>query len=80
VFWKTDEASLVLEVSVPPNMIATVLIPGAAPGTVTEAGLPVASAPGVKVLGRRRAGLAVSIGSGDYAFIAQPRIVPPSKG
>jgi alpha-L-rhamnosidase len=80
VFWKTDEASLVLEVSVPPNMIATVLIPGAAPGTVTEAGLPVASAPGVKVLGRRPAGLAVSIGSGDYAFIAQPRIVPPSKG
>ena len=74
VSWRTDDGSLFLDVSIPPTMTATVVIPGAAAAQVTEGGLPIAKAPGVRVLGKRSTGLAVAIASGTYTFVARPRV------
>jgi alpha-L-rhamnosidase len=73
VFWKTEDGSLFLDVSIPPTMTATVVIPGAAAAQVTESGLPVGKAPGVRVLGKRPTGLALAVLSGAYSFVAHPR-------
>ena len=79
VFWKTDDGMLSLDVSIPPNMTATVVIPGAAPAQVTESGVPLSQAPGVRLLGRRPSGCAVAVGSGSYSFVARPRTARESK-
>jgi alpha-L-rhamnosidase len=80
VSWKTDDGVLYLDVSVPPNMTGTVVIPGAAATEVTEGGLPIGSAPGVRLIGKRPAGLAVAIASGTYSFTARPRGAPETTG
>jgi hypothetical protein len=55
------------------------VIPGAAPALVTESGVPLSQAPGVRLLGRRPSGCAVAVGSGSYSFVARPRTARESK-
>ncbi len=78
VFWKTDDGALFLDVSIPPNMTATVVIPGASAADVTEKGVPLSKAEGIRVLGRRPSGVAVGISSGSYSFVAGPRTAKSS--
>jgi alpha-L-rhamnosidase len=73
VHWKTEDGAIVLAVSLPPNVPATVVIPGASAAEVREGGLPLAKAPGVTVLGRRGDGCAVRLLPGSYRFVASPR-------
>ncbi len=68
VAWQADARTFDLEVSVPPNVRATVTLPVGAGSTVTEGGVPVAKARGVRLLGRRQGALRLDIGSGTYRF------------
>jgi alpha-L-rhamnosidase len=68
VAWQLDARTFEVEVTIPPNMRATVVLPAAAGSVVTEGTLPVAKAPGVRVLGRRQGRLRLDIGSGTYRF------------
>ena len=66
--WKCDGQSFTLSVTVPANTAATVYVPAADAGQVTESGNAAASAEGVKFL-RMDSGAAVfAIGSGRYEF------------
>jgi alpha-L-rhamnosidase len=68
VAWQLDARTFELEVSVPPNVRATVALPAAAGSTATEGGVPVAKAPGVRLLGRKAGVLRLDVGSGTYRF------------
>lgn len=68
VAWQADRSAFDLEVSIPPNVRATVTLPAAAGAVVTEGGAPVAEADGVRVLGRRSGAIRLDIGSGTYRF------------
>jgi len=66
--WKRDKGQFALDVTVPPNTTATVWVPAADAGAVTESGRKAAEAKGVKFL-RAEAGYAVfEVVSGAYSF------------
>jgi len=73
VEWRLEDGSFALRITIPPNTSATVIIPGATASDVTEAGLPLARSPGVKVLPRRPEGCALRVEAGLYSFVASPR-------
>jgi alpha-L-rhamnosidase len=84
--WRQDGRTFHLKVSVPANSTATVTLPY--PGAATEGGMPLASAPGVRVIAPAAApgagvaaaavaGTVVAIESGSYAFAVA--IPPPQK-
>jgi alpha-L-rhamnosidase len=62
----------VLALTVPPNATATVRVPGARLGKLTEGGIPVGKAAGVKVAGSGASGVSLRAGAGVYAFAADP--------
>ncbi|MCX7029868.1 MAG: family 78 glycoside hydrolase catalytic domain [Spirochaetes bacterium] len=68
VAWQASRQVFEVEVSIPPNMRATVVLPTAAGSVVTEGAVPVAKAHGVRVLGRRQGTIRMDIGSGTYRF------------
>ena len=68
--WKLDGGVVTLDVTVPPNVTATVYVPTADAAAVTEGGRPAAEAPGVTPLPGTAA---FRVGSGTYHFEA-PRI------
>ena len=61
-------AGFSLDLDVPPNAAATVRIPAARHGTLTESGRPAAHATGVTVLSVGPPRAAVQVGSGSYRF------------
>jgi alpha-L-rhamnosidase len=71
VAWQLDARTFELEVSVPPNVRATVVLPAAAGSTATEGGVPVTKAPGVRFLGRKGGTLRLDVGSGTYRFVVR---------
>jgi alpha-L-rhamnosidase len=54
--WTREDGRFRLRVTVPPGATATVLVPTRDPGTVREGGVPVAEAPGVRVVGPESGG------------------------
>jgi alpha-L-rhamnosidase len=66
--WTVTGGTMRLEVAVPPNTTATVHLPEATAGTVTEGGLPAGEAPGVRTLAQGEGETVVEVGSGRYAF------------
>lgn len=69
--WKRDGNRLLLDVVIPANITATVLLPAKSADAVTEGNQPLAQAAGVKFL-RMEGGRAVlEIGSGRYQFAAE---------
>jgi alpha-L-rhamnosidase len=68
VAWQASGRMFEVEVTIPPNVHATVALPAAAGSVVTEGVVPVAKAPGVRVLGRSRGTIRMDIGSGTYRF------------
>jgi alpha-L-rhamnosidase len=66
--WKRDGSRLTLNVVVPVNTTATVLVPGKDTMGVTESGKPVAKATGVKFLRQENDKLVYEVGSGTYKF------------
>jgi alpha-L-rhamnosidase len=67
--WVRKGTGVELTVSVPVNTAATIYVPTQDPATVTESGVPVASAPGVTAV-TTTGGIAASVGSGTYDFVA----------
>ena len=68
--WELADGQFTLHVGIPPNATATVLIPGAAQGGVTESGVPVGEADGVTAVSTDGNDVVVEIGSGTYTFVA----------
>jgi alpha-L-rhamnosidase len=66
--WELAGDELRLDVWVPPNVGATLVIPTRAPASVTEGGLALEGAPGVTVLGAGPDELRIELVSGSYSF------------
>ena len=66
--WKTEGNKLTLAVTIPANTTATVYLPTADAGTVTEGGQPVANAAGVKPLPGKGGESLFEVGAGEYLF------------
>ncbi len=69
--WTQAGNTLTLDVSIPPNTTATVLLPAGRTATLTEADAPVEAANGVTSVERRDDQAAIAVGSGDYRFVVQ---------
>ena len=66
--WRIEGGRVTLDVTVPPNTTAEVIVPAASADVVTEGGQPVSQAPGVRFV-RAAGGSAVfEVGSGRYRF------------
>jgi alpha-L-rhamnosidase len=68
---KRENGKLRLDVTVPPNTSATVLVPAKPGMSVTESGQPAAKAKGVKLVRTDDRGTAFEVESGSYSFVAQ---------
>jgi alpha-L-rhamnosidase len=66
--WQRKDGTMTLEASIPPNTTATLFLPAAKSDAITEAGLPLAGARGVKLLGATDEAVSVALSSGVYAF------------
>ena len=70
--WRLKDGVVTLEVTIPANTTATLYVPAAEAGAVTESGKPAATAEGVKFLRAEQGEAVVEIGSGSYTFVTSP--------
>jgi len=68
VAWTLTDDGFRLQVTVPPNVRATLHIPATRLSQVTESGQRLKRAPGVRVVGLKNGAAVVEIGSGSYDF------------
>jgi len=68
--WRKENGLFRLDVAIPPNVRATVYIPGSDAAAVRESGSSAAGAEAVQFLRRENGVLVFAIGSGRYAFAA----------
>lgn len=66
--WTRRGDALTMDVAIPANTTATVLVPAARPDAVTEGGRPIDRAEGVKLLRFENGRAVLAVGSGRYAF------------
>ncbi len=66
--WRRQPGGLVLDVTIPANTSATVVIPASKPEAVTESGVAAAKAKGVQFVGMENDTLLFEVGSGSYQF------------
>jgi len=69
--WKRTDNHFQWQITIPVNTTATVWVPAADAGSVTESGKPAAQSRGVKFLRMERDRAVFSIGSGSYRFESQ---------
>jgi alpha-L-rhamnosidase len=67
--WRRKDGVVTLEVTIPANTTATVYLPAAEAGAVTESGKPAATSEGVKFLRAEQGEAVFEIGSGSYTFV-----------
>jgi alpha-L-rhamnosidase len=70
--WRLKDGVVTLEVTIPANTTATLYVPAAEAGAVTESGKPAATAEGVKFLRAEQGEAVFEIGSGSYTFVTSP--------
>ena len=70
--WTKQNGKFTLEIEIPANTTATVYIPYADAGKITENGKPVSHADGVKLIGSEDGCTVLSVGAGTYKFTATP--------
>ena len=70
--WTLKDDHFNLEVEVPVNATATIVLPTAATGSITESGRPVATSPGIIAAGTTHGTVGYKVGSGRYFFAAVP--------
>ncbi len=68
VSWKRSGRRVTLDLTVPANAQARVMLPASSPAAVREGGVAAGSAPGVAVLSVSGGVAALSVGSGSYQF------------
>ena len=64
--WEMKDGKLLIKVKVPANTTATIILPEAQAGKVTEGGIPVNTA--FKNVKQDKNNLVIEAGSGDYSF------------
>lgn len=69
--WTLQKGALQLDVSIPPNTMAEVIIPCGKQGQITESGKEIKQAEGVRVTAKDNNRLTCEIGSGKYSFVAK---------
>jgi alpha-L-rhamnosidase len=69
--WRLEGGNVKMDVSVPPNVNATVVVPTVDAGSVTEGGKPVATAQGVRLLPPQDHAAMFEVGGGEYHFEAK---------
>jgi alpha-L-rhamnosidase len=82
--WSVADGKATVSATVPPNTHGTVRLPAAALAGVTESGIAIASAPGVKSARQEGDTAVVEVGSGSYRFTYDgtalaARINPPAR-
>jgi alpha-L-rhamnosidase len=73
--WRRDGETFTLDVSIPPNTMATVYLPTTNAADITESGLPASKSAGIHLLGVVKTSTLFEIASGDYRFqfrLSQP--------
>jgi alpha-L-rhamnosidase len=68
--WTLKDVHFNLEVDVPVNATATIVLPTAGTANITESGRPVAASPGVIRIGTTNGFASYNVGSGRYTFAA----------
>jgi len=66
--WKIENGTFKLDVSIPANTTATVILPAERGATITESGKPITEAAGVTPKQWDEAGAVLEVGSGNYSF------------
>jgi alpha-L-rhamnosidase len=66
--WQIQDSRFMLDIAVPANTTATVILPGAEASKVTEGGQRVETAEGVIQVNQEQQATVVEVGSGTYAF------------
>ncbi len=66
--WKTEAGKMTLDVEIPANTTATVYVPAADGGFVTESGVALASSKDITITGTENGYLVLKVGSGKYRF------------
>jgi hypothetical protein len=69
VAWQKTENGFSLNLTIPGNTTATVMLPIAPDATVTESGKPIAEIDEIQVIEKSNTGWRLHIGSGDYKFL-----------
>jgi alpha-L-rhamnosidase len=69
--WRRDADGFKLNVTVPVNTVATVFVPASDAKRVTESGVPLGKAEGVKWLRSENGSVVLEVGSGNYEFIVR---------
>jgi alpha-L-rhamnosidase len=71
--WKQADKTLTLDVEIPPNTIATILVPASDPGKIQEGGKPLTSLPEIRISGTENGYVVLKTGSGKYSFsVSEP--------
>jgi alpha-L-rhamnosidase len=68
--WKKSGDKLTLNVTIPANTTATVLIPAKSADAITESGKPLAKSPGVKFLRMDGDRAVLEVEAGNYRFVS----------
>jgi len=68
VSWRKRNGAVTLDVSIPPNTTATLVLPEGQPGGITESGRPLDQAPGIKDAVARDGVTFLELASGTYGF------------
>jgi hypothetical protein len=66
--WRRQGTRLILEVTIPANTTATIHVPAADPGAVTEGGRPAARAEGLRLVETRPRAAVFAAEAGHYRF------------
>jgi alpha-L-rhamnosidase len=74
VQWQLHEGRFHLDVTIPPNTSARIVLPCASPSRAREGEKPLAEARGLRVVGRSAEGLALRADAGSYHFVVQGTI------
>jgi alpha-L-rhamnosidase len=66
--WKRENGKLQLDIEIPTNTKATVYIPASSAESIKENNIALASAGGIKIIGKESSYVVVEVGSGKYHF------------
>jgi alpha-L-rhamnosidase len=66
--WKIENGKTLMEVEIPANTTATVFVPAANAGLITESDLPLVSSTDIKISGSEDGYVVLQLGSGKYHF------------
>jgi alpha-L-rhamnosidase len=68
--WKREDERLTMDISIPPNTMATVHVPAQDEASVTESGQPASKVLGVKFVRMENGAAVYEVGSGEYRWVS----------